>query len=63
MLLYRVGSTSTPAGSELSLAEELIRVDACFFESNPNFLTRFLAYLRYENPIFSLLHLKTKEIV
>ena len=51
MLLYRVGSTSTPTGSELSLAEELIGVDACFFKSKPNLSTRSLAYFSWDMKI------------
>ena len=41
----------TLARSELNLAEELIGVDAYFFESNPNLLTRFLAYFSWDMKI------------
>ena len=48
ILLYKVGLTSTPEGSTLSFVDELVGVKACFLESNPNFLTIFLAYFSYE---------------
>ena len=48
ILLYNVGLTSTPEESILSFVDELIGVDACFLESNPNFLTIFRAYFSCE---------------
>ena len=48
MLLYKVGLTSISEGSRLSLVDEFIGVEACFLESSPNFLTRFLAYCSCE---------------
>ena len=48
MLLFKVGLTFTPKGSRLSFVDELMGVEACFLESNPNFLIRFLAYFSYE---------------
>ena len=44
MLLYKVGLTSTLEESILSFVDELIGVEACFLESNPNFLTMFRAF-------------------
>ena len=63
MLLYKVGLTSTPEESRLSLVDELMGVEACFLESSPNFLTIFLAYifLRDEYTIIPLFNLMTQE--
>ena len=48
ILLYKVGLTSIPEESTFSFVDELMGVEACFLESNPNFLTIFLAYFSYE---------------
>ena len=63
ILLYKVGLTSTPKESTLSFVDELMGVEACFLESNPNFLTIFLAYFSCEMNMssFFLFNLKTKE--
>ena len=39
MPLYKVGLTSIPKGSRLSFVDELMGVEACLLDSNPNFLT------------------------
>ena len=44
ILLYKVGLTSTPEELTFSFVDELMRVEACFLESSPNFLIMFLAY-------------------
>ena len=36
ILLYYIGLTFTPEESTLSFVDELIGVEACFLESNPN---------------------------
>ena len=63
MLLYKVGLTFTLEGSRLSFVDELMGVEACFLESNPNFLTIFLAYffLRNEYALLLLFDLKAQE--
>ena len=45
ILLYNVGLTSTLEESTLNFVDELIGVEECFLESNPNFLTIFRAYV------------------
>ena len=53
ILLYKVGLISTLEESTFSFVDELMGVEACFLESNPNFLTIFLAYFSYEMNISS----------
>ena len=48
ILLYKVGLTYTLEESTFNFVDELIGVKACFLESNPNFLTMFLAYFSCE---------------
>ena len=50
ILLYKVGLTSMPEESTFSLVDELMGVEACFWESSPNFLTMFLAQEKCELP-------------
>ena len=53
ILLYKVGLISTLEESTFSFVDELMGVETCFLESNPNFLTIFLAYFSYEMNISS----------
>ena len=61
ILLYKVGLTSTPEESTFSFVDELMGVEACFLEFNPNFLTIFLAYFSCEMNILLLFNLTAQE--